>query len=104
MIEFQDDFPVAVWQAHIDGLGEDSIQSLSANKLKDRTGPLPAIDKKLIYYGTGIFGDSSWEESGWVDTEGKYTQTGYKRVVGGSVSDEAGTITMTLPNETRKDR
>ncbi|WP_314589971.1 hypothetical protein [Paenibacillus terrigena] len=102
--EYQDDFLVATWQAHINkNNGEDSIQQLLKDNLIDRTGPTSEINKSFLYYSHGIMGDSSWEESGQISIGGKVTQTGFKSEVAGGVKDSSGTITLTRPDEIRKE-
>ncbi|MNV29107.1 hypothetical protein D3C71_1203200 [compost metagenome] len=103
LFEYKDDFLVATWQAHVQQIRQDSIQQLLEDKLKDRTGPIPKIKKPFLYYSSGYFGDNSTEEYGRIDIDAKYTQTGYERKVGGSVTDSSGTFSLILPNEKRKE-
>ncbi|MGV6938545.1 stalk domain-containing protein [Paenibacillus sp. CMM36] len=101
--EYKDDFLVATWQAHFDGSIGDSFQLLLEEKLKDRTGPTPKIDKPLVFYSRGIAGDSSTEESGLIGLDGKVTRIGFEHTVGGSVTDSSGKLTVTQPDEVRKE-
>jgi len=101
--EYQDDFLVATWQAHINNTRGDSIQQLLEDNLIDRTGPTPKINNSFIYYSSGFMGESSWEESGQISIAGIITKTGFKRVVAGMVTDSSGTITLTRPDEIRKE-
>ncbi|KRE34904.1 copper amine oxidase N-terminal domain-containing protein [Paenibacillus sp. Soil522] len=103
LFEYKDDFLVVTWQAHVEELEGNSIHKLLEDKLKDRTGPTPKINKPFLYYYSAPFGDSYTVESGRIDADGKYAQTGYKRTVGGSVTDFSGTISLILPDEIRKE-
>lgn len=101
--EFKNDFPVVTWQAHIADETIESIQALLDNKLKDSKGSMPKMNKALLYYGTGFFGDSSWEESGQIDGQGELVITGYKRIGAGSIITDSGAIALKMPNETRQE-
>jgi hypothetical protein len=99
LIELQDGFPVVMWQAHIkEG---PHVQQFLDGKFSDQRGTRPFINKPYLYYSSGMFGDSSWEESGRIDLNLQATRTGYKSEVGGEVTDMSGTITLNMPDEKR---
>lgn len=102
-MEYKDDFLVATWQAHIKNDGEDAIQSLFKNSLKDKTGPTPSIKKAFLYQGSGMFGDSGWKSNGIIDLEGKDTNTGYEHYVASQVTIASGSFSLTLPGEVRNE-
>ncbi|RUT31725.1 copper amine oxidase N-terminal domain-containing protein [Paenibacillus zeisoli] len=103
LFEYKDDFLVATWQAHVQKIGQDPLQQLLEDKLKDRTGPTPTIKKPFLYYDSGYFGDASYEEYGRIDKDSKYTRTAYLRKMGGLVTESTGTFTLLLPDEKRKE-
>jgi hypothetical protein len=95
--EYKDDFIVATWQAHVEQIEGSAIEQLFADKLKDRTGATPQINKPFLYhyiepYGNGV------HRSGRIDIDGMYTETGYK-----NESESFGTISNVLPNEVRNE-
>ncbi|MGM0885157.1 MAG: copper amine oxidase N-terminal domain-containing protein [Bacillota bacterium] len=99
--EYKDDFFVATWQAHVDQIEGNAIEQLFTDKLKDRTGPTPKINKPFLYnymepYGKVVL------RSGRIDIEGKYTETGYKNERE-DVTHSFGTISNVLPNEVRNE-
>lgn len=103
LFEYKDDFLVATWQAHVQKIGQDPVQQLLEDKLKDRTGPTPTIKKPFLYCSYWYYGDASYEEYGRFNIDGEYTQTGYERKFGGSVTDSTGTFSLILPDEKRKE-
>ncbi|WP_433945209.1 copper amine oxidase N-terminal domain-containing protein [Paenibacillus sp. SN-8-1] len=103
LFEYKDDFLVATWQAHVQKIGQDPVQQLFENKLKDRTGPTPTIKKPFMYYNSGYFGDTSYEEYGRYDKDAKYTKTGSLRKMGRFVTESTGTFSLILPDEKRKE-
>jgi hypothetical protein len=103
LYEFKDDFLVATWQAHIDEGNGDAIKLFMENTLKDKTGPTPKINKTFLYYRSGMSGDSSYESGGTIDLDGKITETGSKRTIGGEVTQSTGTMALSLPDEIRKE-
>ena len=103
LMEYKEDFLIVTWQAHLKTIGEDGIQSLFEDKLKDKTGPTPSIKKAFLYQGSGIFGDSGWKSNGIIDLDGKVTETGYERYVGSEVMNSTGSFSLTLPGEVRNE-
>lgn len=67
------------------------------------TGKAPEINKNMLYYSHGIFGDSSHTEYGMIDTNYQYTTLAYERIVGDRVTDSEGVMAFTLPGEVRTD-
>lgn len=101
-IQFKNDFPVVVWQAHFQG--NDLLQAFANGNFTEQRGTPPATSNKpYLYYSSGIFGVSSTLESGRIDIDGTITETGYLRTVEGIVTDERGTISLTMPDEKRVD-
>lgn len=101
LVELKDDFFIVTWQASI-GPG-DGLKEFVEKKFKDEQGVEQKIEKAFIYYSSGFFGDSNHESSGIIDIEGKVTVTGHKSTVGGTVSQEVGTIGLKLIEELRTD-
>ncbi|WP_334072507.1 copper amine oxidase N-terminal domain-containing protein [Paenibacillus sp. A14] len=99
--EFTEDFPVAVWQAYVKE-GEDKTSILQGHWTK-AIGENPSMKKAYFTYTSGGWGDSNNVETGRIDLQGEFTSLGYKRTVGGDVTDSHGTISYTLPNEQRQE-
>ncbi|MDQ0876066.1 hypothetical protein QFZ77_004725 [Paenibacillus sp. V4I3] len=99
--EYKDDFFVATWQAHVEQVEGNVIQQLFADKLKDRTGSTPQINKPLLYFYIEPYG-FTLQRSGRVDVDGTYTETGYRNQRD-DVANSFGTISLVLPNEVRKE-
>ncbi|MGO4106365.1 copper amine oxidase N-terminal domain-containing protein [Paenibacillus sp. YAF4_2] len=95
--EYKDDFIVATWQAHVEQIEGNAIEQLFADKLKDRTGATPQINKPFFYHYIEPYGNEV-QRSGRIDIDGKYTETGYK-----NESESLGTIANVLPNEVRNE-
>ncbi|MDP5274222.1 copper amine oxidase N-terminal domain-containing protein [Chengkuizengella axinellae] len=102
-IELKDDFLVCTWQAHFKDLNYDHLDSFLQMNIKDDTGETPHLNKEMLYYSQGYFGDSSHEQYGQIDGNGNYTLIAYEHIVGGSVTNSEGTMTLTLPGEVRTD-
>lgn len=100
LIEFKDDFPVVTWQAHIQAGAP--LQRLFEGNFTDQQGTAPTINKTFLYYSTGMFGDGNEEACGRIDPNGKITEIGYQRTVGGDVI-QRGVITLELHDEKRAD-
>ncbi|QHT59811.1 copper amine oxidase N-terminal domain-containing protein [Paenibacillus lycopersici] len=100
--EYRNDFLVAVWQGRLNPNDGDAVGHLLQDKLADRTGPAPKIDKAFLYYDVGFAGSASWTSSGRAGKDGKLETTAYRNDSGGVVSTK-GTIALALPNETRKE-
>ncbi|WP_219838188.1 copper amine oxidase N-terminal domain-containing protein [Paenibacillus sp. R14(2021)] len=104
LFELRDDYLVAIWQAHMDiYAGGDGVMKFAASTLFDETGPKPTIGSDFIFYSNGSSGDSSDESSGSIDANGQVTTLGYIHKVGGEVTNSDGTVSLTLPHETRLD-
>lgn len=95
--EYKYDFFVATWQAHVDEVEGNAIEQLLADKLKDRTGSTPKINKPFLYFYVKPYG-STVHRSGLIDVDGNYTETGYK-----DATHSFGTISLVLQNEVRKE-
>ena len=101
LYEFRDDFPIVIWQAYI---YDNTVESFFNQKFTDPTGDLPQIDKEYFYYASGFMGESSWEECGRIDTDGKNINIGYEYSIGGDVYKKDGVMTYFMPGETRTDQ
>jgi hypothetical protein len=104
LIEFRDEFPVVVWQAHSNNLEEDVVKQFLNGRIKDETGPAPMFDSRFAYYGTGIFGDSWWAKSGIYEKNLEFTETGYVHYVSSEVDSQSGSVSLTIPGEVRNDQ
>ncbi len=101
LYEFQDDFPIVTWQAHLQK--GDPLQQFLDQKFTLQKGITSKINKEFLYYVTGGWGDSHSEESGQIDLKGIITMIGSKHRVGGDVDQSEGKISLELPNEVRKE-
>ncbi|MDQ0874256.1 hypothetical protein QFZ77_002915 [Paenibacillus sp. V4I3] len=99
--EYKDDFFVATWQANVEQIEGNAAQQLFTDKLKDRTGSTPKINKPFLYFYVEPYG-LTVHRSGRIDVDGKYTETGYKNERE-DVTNSFGTISLVLPNEARKE-
>ncbi|MHA0856056.1 copper amine oxidase N-terminal domain-containing protein [Paenibacillus sp. CMAA1364] len=101
LYEFKEDFPIAIWQAHVQK--SDLLENFLARKWMDQRGSNITINKKLLYYKRGIFGESTTETSGSIDMKNNMTQLGYEYSIGGTVNKKEGKLSLQLSNETRKE-
>ncbi|MGG6313678.1 hypothetical protein [Paenibacillus macerans] len=99
--EFKDDFPEVVWQAQVKE--SDSLNLFLQGKWTGAKGDNPKIGKAYYAYSAGGWGDSWNEESGRIGLNGQFTATGYKRMVGGGVTEESGQIVYANPGEQRQE-
>ncbi|MFC4775995.1 copper amine oxidase N-terminal domain-containing protein [Paenibacillus sp. GCM10023252] len=95
--EYKDDFFVATWQAHVDDTEGNAIEQLFSDKLKNRTGSTPQMNKSFLYFYVQPYG-STVLRCGLINVDGGYTQTGYK-----DASHSSGNLSLVLPNEVRKE-
>lgn len=102
-IELKDDFWVCTWQTHLQDTSSGHIEAFLEMNTKNSKGKYYKINKNLLYYSQGIFGDSSHSEYGKIDKNGTYTNLAYKRLVSGEVTDLEGTMAFVLPSEVRID-
>ncbi|OEH92052.1 copper amine oxidase N-terminal domain-containing protein [Bacillus solimangrovi] len=102
-IELQDDFLVCTWQAHINDVSYGQLESFLEMDIKNAQGIDPKVDKDMLYYSNGSFGDSMHWEYGKIDKNKTYTNLAYKRTVSGEITDSEGTMSFTLPGEVRTD-
>jgi hypothetical protein len=101
LIEIQDDFLVATWQAYI--AQGDGLQPFAEKKFSDEKGVNPSIEKNFYFYSSGGFGDSNHQSSGQIEQNGQITVMGHKSSAGGTVYQEVGTIGLKLADEVRKE-
>ncbi|MNR07603.1 hypothetical protein D3C85_1237310 [compost metagenome] len=99
--EYKNDFFVATWQAHVEQVAGNAVEQLIADKLKDRTGTRPQINKPFLYFYVEPFG-LTVHRSGRIDVDGTYTETAYQSNREDAL-DSYGTISLVLPNEVRKE-
>ncbi|MGG4553869.1 copper amine oxidase N-terminal domain-containing protein [Paenibacillus humicus] len=102
-VELQDGFLVCTWQANFEYASIGHTETLMGTSITNSTGKAPEINKNLLYYSYGIFGDSSHTEYGMIDTNYQYTTLAYERIVGDRVTDSEGVMGFTLPGEVRTD-
>ncbi|MFD1886205.1 hypothetical protein [Paenibacillus wenxiniae] len=106
LIEFKQDFPVITWQAHGLSAATDDfhiVNDLLTFQLKDKWGNIPLKYANFAYYLRGGWGDSYLQVSAIIKANNSYHQTGRIYNVGGSVSDQSGTISYVIPDEKRID-
>ncbi|GLX70505.1 copper amine oxidase N-terminal domain-containing protein [Paenibacillus glycanilyticus] len=99
--EYKDDFVVATWQAHVEQSDGNAVEQLLQDKLKDRTGPTPTINKPFFYNYIEPWGNVL-VRTGRIDPDGTYTELGYRNDRG-EKPVLSGTISNTLPNEVRNE-
>lgn len=102
-VELQDNFLVCTWQAKFEYASTGHTETLMGTSITNSTGKAPEINKNMLYYSHGIFGDSSHTEYGMIDTNYQYTTLAYERIVGDRVTDSEGVMAFTLPGEVRTD-
>lgn len=102
-VELQNGFLVCTWQANFEYASTGHTETLKGTSITNSTGKAPKINKNMLYYVYGIFGDSSHSEYGMIDTNYKYTTLAYERIVGNEVTDSEGVMAFTLPGEVRTD-
>ncbi|MBB6733209.1 copper amine oxidase N-terminal domain-containing protein [Cohnella zeiphila] len=100
-IEITDGMAVAVWQAHVKE--DDAVAQFLKGQWTDARGDNPPISKVYYSYAAGGWGDSHEETVSRIDLQGNSTVLGYKREVGGDITNQEGTIAYALPDETRKE-
>ncbi|MNJ45381.1 hypothetical protein D3C77_404720 [compost metagenome] len=102
-VELQDNFLVCTWQANFEYPSTGHTETLKGTSITNSIGNAPKINKNMLFYSYGIFGDSSRAEYGMIDTNYQYTRLAYERIVGGTVSNSVGVMAFTLPGEVRTD-
>lgn len=102
-VELQDDFLVCTWQANFEYASSGYTEALMGTNITNSTGKAPEINKNMLYYSHGIFGDSSHTEYGMIDTNYTYTTLAYEYIVSGRVTNSEGVMAFTLPGEVRTD-
>ena len=107
-VEIKDDFAVVTWQASLDCTActkEAAFQSFMNRQWTDDQGIAPNPSGDYVYSYFRISGPESWEEYGYVDADGKMTQTGYGHY--NSIADnedtKTGTLEIVKPGEQRTD-
>ncbi|WP_331852381.1 copper amine oxidase N-terminal domain-containing protein [Paenibacillus baekrokdamisoli] len=100
LVQIQEDFPVAIWQAHLEHA--NSVKDFLEENIKDQRGTAPIIQKPFLYHTWGMSGVLYWEEYARVGLDHTFTKTGYKGSNDGKVS-ESGLTKLELPGEKRVD-
>ncbi|MDQ8739456.1 copper amine oxidase N-terminal domain-containing protein [Paenibacillus sp. LHD-38] len=98
--ELQDDFFVVTWQAHIPVGQKGTVELFLENKVTNATGSKPEI-KEFFFYRTGGLVTSTNITTGTIDSDGKITVVGVKRIVGGEVKEESGSLALKSSDEKR---
>jgi hypothetical protein len=101
--EFQDDFFVITWQAHLSVGPKDDLEQFWENKVTDQTGTALTINKPYYYYTNSDYLTYNTLRSGSIDLNGKVTQIGFKRTNAGELQKQTGSLSLMLPDETRNE-
>ncbi|MBB6672055.1 copper amine oxidase N-terminal domain-containing protein [Cohnella nanjingensis] len=101
-IEMTEDGPVVTWQARVAN-DSDAFSLFLKKKWTEAQGTAPALKTAFYAYSSGMMGDSNDEESGVVDLQGQYVQSGYTHWVAGGVTMQEGQVVYRLDGEKRKE-
>src|SRR5690606_25657771 len=91
-VGLQESSRVCTWQAKFEYASTGHTETLMGTSITNSTGKAPEINKNMLFYSHGIFGDSSHTEYGIIDTNYKYTTLAYERIVGDRVTDSEGVM------------
>ncbi len=103
LVQFKDDYPVVVAQAHIQE-GDKAFTQLLGGKATQATGKFPKMDKPFLAYASHIFGESTSISSGRVEPDGTYVSLGTEYWFGGQVDRSTGKLVYAMDGEKRTDQ
>jgi hypothetical protein len=101
--ELKDDIFVITWQAHLPVGPKSDLELFLENKVTDQIGTAPTNNKEYFYYSDSDYITINTLRSGSIDLNGKVTEIGYKRTNAGELQEQTGSLTLKLPDETRKE-
>lgn len=101
--ELKDDFFVITWQAHIPLGQEDILPLFLKGKVTGATGSRPET-KEFFFYRKSGYMTSTNITAGKIGPDGEITETGVKRITGGEVTEQSGSLALKLPGEIRAER
>lgn len=100
--ELQDDFFVITWQAHIPVGKKDTLELFLENKITNTMGNKPKIEGFFFHRTSGHM-TSTNIAAGKIARDGTIITMGIKRIVGGEVTEESGSLALQLSGEVRLD-